>query len=338
EPHANDPDPERRLRVGYVSPDFRRHPVGLFLLPLLEAHDRGRVEVFCYSSVSAPDDITQQCLNHADCWRDAAALDDETLAALIRADRIDVLVDLSAHIAGNRLLVFARKPAPVQATYLAYCSTTGLQTIDYRLTDPYLDTPGQAGAAYAEQSVWLEDTYWCYRPVIELPPPGPLPAVGTGYVTFGCLNNFCKASPPCLSVWRDLLQTVPGSHLLLCAHRGAHRDRLRGFFAAAVDPQRVEFVGVSLLPEYFRLYDRIDIALDPFPYSGGTTTCDALWMGVPVVSLAGKTAVGRAGLSILTNAGLPDLVAGSIDDYLRIAASLANDLARLDGLRTGLRG
>lgn len=338
-PHANDPTPDRRLRVGYLSPDLRAHPVGRFLLPVLEAHDRTQVEVCCYSSsAAATDDLTRSLRGHADLWRDVAGHTDERLAEVVREDGVDVLVDLAAHMANNRLLVFARRPAPVQVTYLAYCSTTGLRAIDYRLTDPHLDPPGRQGASYSEESVWLPETYWCYRAPVEAPPVAPTPALAAGRVTFGCLNNYCKATPPALDAWRALLRAVPGSRLLLHAQPGAHRQRAHAFFAdGGVDPGRVEFVGFSPLADYFRLYDRIDVGLDPFPYCGGTTTCDALWMGVPVVSLAGATAVSRAGLSILTNAGLPELVARTPDEYVGIAAALAGDLPRLAALRSGLR-
>jgi protein O-GlcNAc transferase len=344
-PHGNHPDPERRLRVGYVSPDFRGHPVGLFLLPLLTAHDRGQVEVFCYSSVAVADQTTQRLRHFADCWRDVASLTDEQRARLVREDAIDILVDLSAHMSGHCLLTFARKPAPVQVTYLAYCSTTGVSAIDYRLTDPFLDTPccgmvsdHATASEYTEQSVWLPESYWCYQPVIEVEAAGPLPARGAGHTTFGCLNNFCKATEPALALWRELLRGVPDAHLLLHAHPGSHRDRVRHFFAAGgVAPERIAFSEAVSLPEYFDLYHRIDIGLDPFPYGGGTTTFDALWMGVPVVSLVGRTAVGRAGLSILSNAGLPELVARTPEEYLNIAAGLAADLPRLEELRAGLR-
>ncbi len=338
-PHLNVADPDRRLKIGYVSPDLRNHPVGRFLLPLLEAHDEKCVEVFCYASVASFDEVSQQLRSLAHHWIDAKDLSDELLAQRIREDRIDILVDLSAHTKKSRLLVFARKPAPVQVTYLAYCSTTGLCAIDYRLTDPFFDPPGPQTAFYSETSVWLPETYWCYQPPYALPPASPLPALDRPYVTFGCLNNFCKATPPVLATWRHLLQSIAGSHLLIHAHAGSHRERVQAFMSeGGVDPSRVEFVGFIPPPEYFRLYDRIDIALDPFPYAGGTTTCDALWMGVPVISLAGTTAVGRAGVSILSNAGLPELIAGTPQDYVRIAVGLASDLPRLAALRAGLRG
>ncbi len=337
-PHLNDPSPDRRLRVGYVSPDFRSHPVGRFLLPLLKSHDHQGFEIFCYASVLVADSVTEQCRARADVWRDVLGLSDKQVAHAIRQDRIDILVDLTMHMAYNRLLVFARKPAPVQVTYLAYCGTTGLDAMDYRLTDPYLDPPGQDGRIYSEQSVRLPETYWCYEPPREAPPVNALPALETQQVTFGCLNNFCKVSGPVLAAWSQLLQAVPHSRLLLHAGSGSHRDRVRAFLAAqGISAERVAFIDWRPTAEYFGVYQRIDLALDPFPYGGGTTTCDALWMGVPVVSLAGQTAVGRGGLSLLSNVGLPELVARDCEQYVQIAVALAQDLSRLSQLRATLR-
>jgi predicted O-linked N-acetylglucosamine transferase (SPINDLY family) len=335
--HDNDRDPNRRLRIGYVSPFFRNHSVGRFLLPLFAAHDRRDFEIFCYASDRVADELTPRFRAQADRWHDIVGVTDEDLADLIRHDRIDILVDLDSHTATNRLLTFARKPAPVQVTYLAYCSTTGLRTMDYRLTDPFLDPLGQP-QCYSEESVWLPETYWCYQPYMDVPPVGLLPALASGHVTFGCLNNFWKVTLPTLLVWRDLLQEVQGSRLLLHARPGRHRDRVRTFFAErGIDSARIEFVGVTPPAQYFERYNQIDIGLDPFPYCGGTTTCDAVWMGVPVISLAGKTAVARAGLCILSNVGLPELVARTPAEYVRIAACLAADLPRLGALRAGLR-
>jgi predicted O-linked N-acetylglucosamine transferase (SPINDLY family) len=336
--HPNDRSPDRRLRIGYVSPDLRQHPVGRFLLPLLAAHDHQAVEVFCYSSVRFPDAVTDQCRAGADVWRDVLPLSDEQVADAVRADRIDILVDLTMHMAGSRLLAFARKPAPVQVAYLAYCGTTGLAAMDYRFTDPYFDPPDGDRQPYSERSVWLPDTYWCYQPTTRTPLLERLPALKTGHITFGCLNNFCKVSEPTLDVWSRLLRTVRDSQLVLHAHAGSHRNRARDLFARqGVSPERVEFVGLLPLDEHFRTYQRIDIALDPFPCGGGTTTCDALWMGVPVVTRVGQTAVGRAGLSILSNLGLPELAARDADGYVRIAAQLAGDLPRLAERRATLR-
>lgn len=337
-PHPNDRSPDRRLRIGWVSPDLCNHPVGLFLLPLLAHHDRDRVETFCYSGVVRPDGLTQRLRSFAACWRDCAALSDAQLADRIRADRIDILVDLALHTRGSRLLTFARRPAPVQATWLGYCGTTGLPAIDWRLTDPYLDPPDVPTPWYAERSAWLPSTYWCYQPLIEVAPAGLPPALRNGFVTFGCLNNPNKITPPTAAAWRDLLRRTPGSHLLVHVRSAEHRRRLATEFGAdGVDPSRIRFVDRMSLVEYFERYREIDIALDPFPYPGATTTCDALWAGVPVVTLAGATATSRGGLSILSNVGLPQLVARNVGEYVRLARDLAGDLGRLTELRAGLR-
>jgi predicted O-linked N-acetylglucosamine transferase (SPINDLY family) len=338
QPHANDRAAGRLVRVGYLSPNLCSEPVGRFLLPLLERHDHRQFEIFCYASQSVYDKVTDRCRACADAWRNVLGLSDEQLAHAIRQDRIDILVDPTMHTGNNRLLVFARTPAPVQVSYLAYCGTTGLRTMDYRLTDPYLDPPGQTERFYSEQSVWLPETYWCYQPLDQSSPVSRLPALQAGHVTFGCLNNFCKVTAPTLAAWSRLLGAVPGSQLLLHAHAGSHRRRVLEFFARQrVSAERVRFVPMLPMADYFRLYERIDVALDPFPYGGGTTTCDALWMGVPVVSLAGNTAVGRGALSILSNAGLPELVARNPEQYVQIAAGLAGDMPRLSGLRATLR-
>jgi predicted O-linked N-acetylglucosamine transferase (SPINDLY family) len=331
--------PGRRLRVGYVSPNFRTHPVGRFMLPILEAHDHDRFEVFSYSLLDTPDALTERCRRASDVWRDVAGRSTEELAEVVRRDRIDVLVDLTMHMSNNYLSTFARKPAPVQMTYLAYCGTTGLRAIDYRLTDPFLDPPGRDEAYYSEHSIRLPETYWCYRPMAEAPPVAPPPAETAGHVTFGCLNNFCKVTPPTLTAWVRILQSLPESRLLLHAQEGNHRQRVYGELAAhGVSPDRLTFVGVQPPTEYFRLYNRIDVALDPFPYGGGTTSCDALVMGVPVVSLAGTTAVGRGGRSILSNVGLADFVANHVNEYVTIATELGCDPPRLTSLRRELRG
>jgi protein O-GlcNAc transferase len=337
-PPDNDRNPQRRLRIGYVSPDFRSHPVGQFLVPLLESHNHEAFEIYGYASVQKPDPMTDRCRACCDVWRDVQSLSDFRLAETIRQDRIDILVDLTLHMAGSRLLVFARRPAPVQITYLGYCGTTGLEAIDYRLTDPYLDPVGQEEPFYAEQSIHLPETYWCYRPSDLAPPVALQPACASGVATFGCLNNFCKQSAPAFATWCALLKAVPQSRLLLHAQAGSHRDRLLAVAAErGLSPDRVEFVPFQPPHEYLRTYQRIDVALDPFPYSGGTTTCDALWMGVPVVTLAGQTAVGRGGVSILSNVGLQECVACDTEQYVRIAAGLARSVSRLAELRATLR-
>jgi len=336
--HDNDRDPDRRLRIGYVSPDFREHPIGRFLLPLLAHHDKGQFEVFAYANVLVSDSTTQRLRSYADQWRNIVGLSDAQVADLIRKDRIDILVDLTMHMALNRLLVFARKPAPVQITYLAYCSSTGLETIDYRLSDPFMDPPGSNESIYSERTIRLPDTYWCYEPVIASSQVGPLPALQQRFITFGSLNNFCKVSEPAMAAWIKLLRNVPNAQLLLHALEGSHRQRLRDRLQReGIDPTRVRFASFMPTQQYFDLYRLIDIALDTFPYGGGTTTCDALWMGVPTISLAGKTGVGRGGLSILSNIGLSELVADSEQTYVQLASDLAGDVARLGQLRSTLR-
>jgi predicted O-linked N-acetylglucosamine transferase (SPINDLY family) len=337
-PHANDPEPNRRLRIGYVSPDFREHPVARFILPLLQHHDRRQFEIFAYSDVTRPDRVTATIQAHADQWRDVNNLGDEQLANAIRDDRVDILVDLAAHSGRNRLLVFARKPAPVQVTYLAYCSTTGVDAIDFRLTDRFLDPPGEDSSHYTERSVRLPHCYWCYsaptlpgdRPTSTDRLPGP--------PTFGCLNNFAKVTDATLELWMELLRHVPEAQLLLYARSEAHRDRVRNALRQAGLPEaRATFVDRQPLGEYLETYRRIDVALDPVPFGGGTTTCDALWMGTPVVSLAGRTAVSRAGSSLLNNVGLERLVAHSKEQYVDLAANLIRDGERLSSLRREMR-
>jgi protein O-GlcNAc transferase len=336
QPHGNAPDPERRLRIGYVSPDFREHALARFVLPAFERHDRAHVEIFAYSDVARPDAVTALIETEVDHWRDVHAQSDDRLADTVRDDRIDVLVDLAAHSAHNRLLVFARKPAPLQVTYLAYCSTTGVDAIDYRLTDRFLDPPGEGEAHYTESSVRLPGCYWCYSaPPVATPPSTER---GAGPPTFGCLNNFAKVTDATLSLWTQLLRRVPEASFVLYARGENHRERVRAAFRqAALAESRVSFVGWQSLQDYLETYRRIDVALDPFPYAGGTTTCDALWMGVPVVSLTGSTAVSRAGSTLLTHAGLPECVARNEAEYLELAARLLRDGARLSTLRAGLR-
>ncbi len=333
----NDRDPNRTLRVGFVSPDFHNHPVGRFMLPLLEHHDRKQFQAICYSDSRQRDDMNRRLRAAADDWNDTARFSDDRLANLIRSDRIDILVDLALHTEGNRLLVFARKPAPVQATYLAYCSTSGLATMDYRLTDPYLDPPESDESIYCERSIRIQ-TYWCYAPSTESPPVGPLPALQNGFVTFGCLNSFQKVNSPLLRLWSQILQNVPYSRMMLYSYEGSHRRRVLDLFAAdGIDPARISFVGPQPTPKYFQQYNAIDIALDTFPYTGGTTTCDALWMGVPVVTRAGKTAVSRGGVSILNNAGLPECITHSREQYVDASVKLARNVERLTDVRATLR-
>jgi protein O-GlcNAc transferase len=337
--HANNLDPDRVLRIGLVSPDFRWHPVGRFLMPWLANFDRSRLQIICYADVVHPDSATDRLRADATQWRNICGMPDAALAEQIRADQIDILLDLTLHSCGNRLPMFALKPAPVQATYLAYCSTSGMTAMDYRLSDPYLDPP-QSGAAqiYSEKTIRLAETYWCYEPTIGTLPITPLPALTNGYITFGCFNNFCKVSAPAWSAWRRLLTAVPNSHLRIHARPGVHRSKSMKFLAdAGIAENRIHFLDMLPPDQYLQQYQQTDIALDPFPFNGGTTSCDAIWMGVPVVTLRGKTAVGRAGASILSNLKLEELIAETIEQYISIATNLANDLPRLSNLRETLR-
>jgi len=337
-PHANDRGSERKLRIGYVSSDFRRHVVGSNFLPLLRQHDREVVEIFCYSQVTSPDEITEQIRTLADHWKSIVGINDQKAADMIFEDRIDILVDLTLHMAGSRLPVFAYKPAPVQVTYLGYPGSTGVETIDYRLSDPYLDPPGTNLSIYSEQTMRLPETYWCYQPCGPAPTPAQPPVLSTGFITFGCLNNFAKVSTGVLDLWIEVLSKVSRSKLILHAKPGTHRDTITRLLAEkGIDAQRLEFINEQTWPDYIKTYDRIDIALDPFPYNGGITTCDSLYMGAPVVSLSGQTAVGRAGKSILTNVGLPELIANTPREYVEIAVKLAGDLPKLTELRKTLR-
>jgi predicted O-linked N-acetylglucosamine transferase (SPINDLY family) len=337
-PHTNDCTPNRRLRIGYVSPDLREHAVGRFMLPLLRNHDHEQFEIACYSDVAAEDSLTAQLKPLADRWVRIVGMSNEEVAELIRRDQIDILIDLAAHTPGNRLLVFARQPAPVQATYLSYPSTTGLKTIQYRITDPYLDPPDDANPVYSEQSLRLPDTYWCYEPGIPAPDVGPLPALSNAHITFGCLNTFRKVNTDSMLAWARILRDVPQSRLILHVIEGSQRQQvLELFHGADINADRIDFVGHVPLAAYMQTYQRIDIGLDPFPYTGGTTTCDALWMGVPVVTLAGRTAVHRGGVSILSNLGMPQLIAQSIDQYVQIATPLAGDVGKLTEMRKAMR-
>lgn len=337
---ANPADPDRRLRIGYVSADFRHHPVGYFLEPVLARHDRENAEIFCYGNSPVADDMTDRLRGAADHWRDLANLSDEAAAKAVAADGIDILVDLSGHTARNRLGMFARKPAPVQVTWLGYFGTTGLTAMDFILADRFV-VPDGAAADFTE-SVWrLPDSYLCFpRPDLDVPVLPP-PAAGRGAVTFGNFNNLTKTSPAAIELWSRILTRMPGSKLLLKT-RGLDdaqaRRRVSDRFARhGVGPERLALEGASPRAELLASYNRVDVALDPTPYGGGTTTAEALWMGVPVVTQRGRTWVGRVGESILSAVGLPELVAAGPEEYVEAAIGLANDPKRLATLRAGLR-
>ena len=338
QPHANDRSLKRRRRIGYVSPDFRDHAVGRFVLPLFERHDRERFEILCYSGVARPDRITERLRGLADVWRETIGVSDARLAEIIREDGVDILLDLTMHTAGNRLPVFARQPAPVQVSWLGYPGGTGLDRIGYRLTDAHMDPPGEKPAWSAEEPVRLPDCWCCYQPMGECPEINALPALSAEGVTFGSLNNFAKINEGALAIWAQVLEGVKGSRLLMLCPEGSVRERVLGFFGArGIAAERVELAGKLPYWDYLRLYQRIDLGLDPFPYNGMTTTCDALWMGVPVLTLPGAMPISRAGLSLLSSVGLGEMAASSEEDYVRIAVELAGNLPRLADLRATLR-
>lgn len=337
---ANDRDPERRLRVGYVSPNLGEHPVGRSMLPIVEGGDRERFEVIFYDDSVHSDAIARRLRAAGAQWHVTAGLTHHQLAELIRQHRIDVLVDLTLHMSRNRLRVFALRPAPVQATFIGYPATTGLRQIDYRITDRFLDPPGETEAFNAEQLVRLPHSFWCYPDDPDAPPLSDLPAGRNGWVTFGSLNNPTKVTEAVVALWARVLQAVPASRLVLSVtERRDPGRRLREMFAAhGVDPARLRFTSRRPRGEYLHQHQEMDVALDPFPYNGHMTSCDALFMGVPVVSLRGPTSVGRGGESLLANLGLDrELLARTPEQYVEIARSLAEDLPRLGRLRATLR-
>jgi predicted O-linked N-acetylglucosamine transferase (SPINDLY family) len=338
-PHLVRSEAQRRLRIGYVSGDFRDHPVAYFFEPILASHDHQRFEIVCYADVHNPDITTQRLQEYADRWRSLVGLSDEQAAALIRQDQIDILVDLAGHTGGNRLLVFARKPAPVQASYLGYLGTTGLEAIDYYITDAHADPLGLAEEHYQERLLRLPECAFCYRPGAAPEAATELPARRCGRLTFGSLNTLAKLSAEVLALWAQVLTAVPGSRLML--PRGA--GRACAWLCDVLSRHGIGAERLLLLDkaatrfEYLKRYLEIDLCLDPFPYNGVTTTCDALWMGVPVLTLAGRTTVSRQGVRYLRSVGLEGLIAQSPAAYVPTATELAGDLARLEGLRCGLR-
>ncbi|MBV8825586.1 MAG: tetratricopeptide repeat protein, partial [Hyphomicrobiales bacterium] len=339
---ANSADPARRLRIGYVSADFRHHSVAFFFAPLIAAHDRSAVEVFLYFNDARADAMTARIKAHADHWVPIHYLTDEQAAARIREDAIDVLVDLSGHTSHNRLTLFARKPAPLAVSWLGYPNTTGLPAIDFRFTDAVVDPPGEADRLHTERLVRLAPGFLCYAAPDDAGPVAPLPALAASHVTFGSFNNVAKLSPSTIALWARLLREVPDARLLLKASQFKDRGT-RGRIAAAFASAGIDADRLTVLPpnaataEHLAAYGQVDIALDPLPYNGTATTCEALWMGVPVVTLRGVRHAARVGASILTEVGLEHLIAPTPDEYIAIAAGLARDRDALSALRASLR-
>ena len=333
----------RKLRIGYVSPNFHRHSVAFFLEALFAAHDRGAFSIHGYSSVAHPDEVTERLRSLFDGWRDVSEMDEEQIARRIRADRIDILVDLAGHTDGGRLRVFARKPAPVQASWLGYPNTTALAAMDWRLTDARADPPGESDSHHSEKLLRLEHGFLCYAPPEQSPDVSEPPCVRAGHFSFGSFNDLAKITPEMVALWAQLLARLPGSRMLIKAHgiasESAQRALYEGFAAHGVEAARLTLLGAEPnLQHHLGHYGEVDIALDTFPYHGTTATCEALWMGVPVVTLEGRTHVARVGLSLLHQVGLVDLVARDREAYIAKAVELAGDERRLRELRAGLRG
>lgn len=338
-PVTSDPDPERRLRIGYLSADFRQHTVAGFIELLLTHHNRDRFHVTAFANVPRPDDVTTRLQKLADRWRFINGLSDEQIAAMILADKIDILIDLSGHTAGNRLLALALRPAPIQALLFGYPNTTGLEAIDYRITDAISDPPGKTEQFSTEKLLRLEGLAWAYQPQTDVPTVAPLPSLNSSTFTFGCLNNAAKLSDACLATWVKLLQAIPNSRLILLAGQSTSgADRLRQVFTdAGIPADRLELLTRVPKREYFETYSRCDLALDPYPYNGGVTTVDALWMGVPVLTVAGTSYVSRQGVAILTHVGIPEFAADTPEHMIELAKIWAANREMLADIRLGLR-
>jgi protein O-GlcNAc transferase len=327
------------LRVGFVSGDFRTHSVAHFFEPIMSARNRRAFIYVLYNNFHLQDAVSQRLRAYADDWRDVWQLTDDALIELIRADRIDILVDLSGHTASNRLAVFARRAAPVQIGYLGYPASTGLATMDYRITDAVTDPPVPADAWHSERLLRLPDTQWCFRPFGTSAAPGSLPAREAGFVTFGSFNNLTKATDISLTCWTQILVELPTSRLRLNRVRSAQRAaEIKALFArSGVAPERIECMPFAHDPPYGQQFEGVDIALDNYPYNGVTTTCESLYFGVPVISLYGRNGVSRSGLSLLGALGLGELAAATPEQYVEIAVALGSDLSRLEQLRGSLR-
>ena len=340
-PFLNDGNPDRKLRIGYISPDFCRHSAHYFVEPLLKLHDREKFQIFAYSSTPREDAVTERFKKEVDHWRDIRFIDEDAAADLIESDKIDILIDLAGHTGQNSLMVLARKPAPIQVTWLGYPGTTGMNAMDYRITDLYAEPEGTTEHFNVETLWRLPEIFCCYQPHENSPAAIDHPPFeDNDYITFGCFNNFTKVTDPSLSSWAKIMEQVPRSRLLL-EIAGIHDPKFKNHIEERLQRAGMDLKRVTLEPRkpsnQYVLYNKIDIALDPFPCVGGTTSMDTVWMGVPFVTLAGKHFVSRMGVTILTNAGMPELIAHNIDEYIKIASDLANDRERLKKMRHNLR-
>jgi predicted O-linked N-acetylglucosamine transferase (SPINDLY family) len=338
-----DRTPNRPLRIGYVSPDFRRHSVAYFFQNILAFHDREQADVFCYSNLARGDDVTEWLRGRAAHWRDIADWSDERVTAQVREDQVDVLVDLAGHTGGHRLLIFARRAAPVQATYLGYPNTTGLATMDYRITDAIADPPGLTESHYTERLMRLDGGFACYKPPETDIEPRSSAEGAAAPALFGSLNNLAKVTPEIIATWAAILEEVPKSRILLKADglddQGTRRTFIEMFERRGIESHRVQLQGYDpSLHAHLQTYHGIDVALDTFPYNGTTTTCEALWMGVPVITLAGRAHVSRVGASILERVGLKELAASNEAAYHAAAVDLGRNAAKRRELCASLRG
>jgi predicted O-linked N-acetylglucosamine transferase (SPINDLY family) len=340
--YPNRNDPLKRLRVGYISPDFRTHSVANFIEPVLRAHDRSAVEVYCYASVEKPDRLTTHLQGLADHWRNIFGRSDQEAADMIGEDAIDILIDLAGHTRGGRLGVLALQPAPVQATWIGYAGTTGLDAIDWRMTDSLADPLPRTDAHFTEQLLRLPGGFLCYAPIDDLPPVAQRSTRLADAITFGSFNHIAKVRDGVIEAWSEILHRQPRARLVLKS-QGLDCPTVADIVRLQFRERGIELERVELLSfagdraRHLETYGQIDIALDPFPYNGTTTTCEALWMGVPVISLVGDQHRSRVGVSLLTRAGLAELLADDRAGYIDLAVSLATDRARLDTLRANLR-
>jgi len=338
--HLNERTPQRRLKLGYISPNFSKNSVAFFSEPLLAHHDHQHFELFCYHTDKFVDNVTQRLRGYADCWRHCVDISDADFAEQIRHDQIDILVNLT--LPGLYELVLARKPAPIQVTYLGYPTTTGVSTIDYRLSDAYVDPIGSSEAFNSETVIRTPDSYFCYRPYDNAPEVKPLPALTQGYITFGSFNNYSKLNDKTFALWAHIITQVPGAKLLIKAKAlqdpPTRQEFINRMHQLGIAAQRLVIADYTRsTEEHLQLYHQVDICLDSYPYNGATTTCEASWMGVPVVTLVGATHVARMGLSLLSSLGLTDFIAYTPEDYVRINVHYAHQWEALHRLRHTMR-
>lgn len=338
--HCNRADPERAIRLGYLSADFGLTSAARFIEPLLAHADRERFALTCYYASTRHDAVTRRFKSYVTCWREVDGLSDQQLCDLVLADEIDVLVELNGHTRGNRLTALAHRPTPVQVTYLGYGASTGMAAIGYRVTDGMIDPVGEADRWYSEKLLRLPGSMWCYAPPDKAPEVRPLPAAAKGHITFGSFNNIAKIGAGVLDTWSEIATRGTGTRFVFAGvPTGSARTRISGAFERrGVSAERLEFHDRVTADRYYALYHEVDVALDSFPYNGAATTCDALWMGVPVLTLTGEQALARSGLSLLSGLGMGEWVAASRGDYVAKALQCAQDVGRLAALRAELRG